>query len=139
MGKTENFRQQHKELLQIANEMSPLLKADQLTANINAVAQSLAKLAGKLNVHLSMEDKVLYPKLMEHQDPNVKSVANKFVSEMGKIKEVYTQYLNKWPSPESIKKNPAEFINETKGIFDALSKRIQREDAELYAMVDRLN
>jgi len=139
MGKTENFRQQHKEMLQIANEISPLLKADQLTANANAVAQSLAKLAGKLNVHLSMEDKVLYPKLIEHQDPNVKSMANKFIDEMGKIKEVYAQYLNKWSSPEAIKKNPPDFINETKGIFEAISKRITKEDSELYALVDRLN
>jgi len=139
MGKTENFRQQHKEMLQIANEISPLLKADQLTANANAVAQSLAKLAGKLNVHLSMEDKVLYPKLIEHQDPNVKSMANKFIDEMGKIKEVYAQYSNKWSSPEAIKKNPPDFINETKGIFEAISKRITKEDSELYALVDRLN
>ena len=139
MGKTENFRQQHKELLKIATEMSPLLRTDHIIANTPDMVQSLAKLAGKINVHLAMEDKVLYPKLTEHQDPNVRSMAKKFINEMGRIKEVYAQYLNKWPSPESIKKNPSEFINETKGIFEALSKRIAREDSELYALVDRFN
>ena len=139
MEKTESFRNQHKEILQVVREISPLIKGDQVTGDVNAVRNLLSTLAGKLNVHLSMEDKVLYPKLLDHQDANVRLMANKFNNEMGKIKEVFQGYLQKWQTGIAIQKDPASFTNDTKGIFDAISKRIERENNELYALVDRLS
>ena len=138
MSTTDRFREQHNQLLMSTKEMSSHLKADQLATNAETVCQSLAKLAGLLSVHLSMEDKVLYPKLLNHPDTGMRATTNKFINEMGTVKEVFTDYVKKWQNPTSIQKNPAGFINDTQGIFNTLSKRIERENNELYAMVDRL-
>lgn len=137
MAITDSFRQHHTELLQIATEMSRHLNAEQLKKDANEIRSMLSKLSGKLNVHLTMEDKSLYPSLLNHTDPNLKLIANRFIKEMGGIKEVFGGYLKKWPTPSSIQANAAEFVAETKNIFSALSKRIEKEDKELYSLVDK--
>jgi iron-sulfur cluster repair protein YtfE (RIC family) len=139
MSRTESFRRQHKEILEIAGEISSQLNSNQLAKDASGVRKSLTTLAGKLNIHLAMEDKSLYPKLINHQDANVSTVAKKYIEEMGSLADVFGQYLKKWSLAATIQNNPVDFINETKGIFNALSKRIDKEDNELYCMFDKLD
>ncbi len=138
MSKTKSFRDQHDDLLKIASEISAHLNVDELTKDASEVRSLLSKLLGKLGVHLSMEDKTLYPKLLEHSDERVKSMAKRFIDEMGGIGEAVKAYKGKWSSPVQIQKDPSDFIEQTKGIFDALVKRIEKENNELYKTVDEL-
>ncbi len=138
MSKTKNFRDQHDDLLKIATEIAGHLNVNELSNDASEVRRLLSKLLGKLNVHLSMEDKSLYPKLLDHPDERVKVMAKRFMDEMGGIGKVVTAYREKWPSPLHIQKDPSTFIRETKGIFDALGKRIEKENNELYKTVDEL-
>ena len=139
MGSTKNFREQHEKLLTIVKEIQTYLTADKITAQADTVKNLLFQLFGKLNVHLSMEDKVLYPKLLNHANEKVKSIAQKFSDEMGGIGAAVTAYKSKWPTTASIKNDPESFIEETKKIFSALSARIEKENNELYTMVDELD
>ena len=41
-----------------------------------------------------------------------------------------------WTKAFAIQQNPEEFVEATKGIFDARGKRIEKEDSELYVLVD---
>ncbi len=138
MSKTKSFRDQHNDLLKIASEISAHLNVDELSNDASEVRSLLSKLLGKLSVHLSMEDKVLYPKLLRHSDERVKSMAKRFIDEMGSIGQAVKAYKKKWPSALQIQKDPSDFIEQTKGIFDALVKRIERENNELYKVVDEL-
>jgi hemerythrin-like domain-containing protein len=132
------FRDQHDELLKIASDISSYLDVDRLSENAGEVSRLLSQLLGKLSVHLSMEDKALYPKLSEHPDGRVRSMARSFIAEMGGIGEAVNEYKNKWSSSLEIQKNPRDFIEQTKGIFAALAQRIERENNELYRAVDEL-
>lgn len=136
MQRTASFRRQHSEMLDIAIEISGLLNPIDLAKDASKVRGLLSALAGKLTVHLSMEDKSLYPNLFNSQDARISSLAKQYVEEMGNIKEVFGTYIKNWPSPTAIQNDPVKFINETKVIFEALQKRIKREDTELYSMVD---
>ncbi len=138
MGEIENFRRQHKEILQVATEISSLLKPDQIAKDAGVIRSLLSTLVGKLNVHLSMEDDALYPRLLAHKDANVNSIAKRFIDEMGGFNKVFREYTKKWPSPTAIQNAPVEFNKETKGIFDALFKRIEKEDNELFPLVNKL-
>jgi len=133
---TRNFRRQHEELLQIASRISSRLIAESLAGNAGEVRDLQSQLAGKLNVHLAMEDEYLYPELLKHEDESIRSLAKRFVDEMGGIKKVFTQYMNKWPSAHTIQEKPSEYIEETRALFKALEKRIRVEDSELYSTVD---
>ncbi len=138
MSNTQRFRDQHDDLLKIASEISTHLNVNELSHDASEVRSLLSKLLGRLSVHLSMEDKALYPRLLEHSDERVKSMAKRFIDEMGGLGEAVNVYKDKWPTALAIQKNPGDFIEQTKQIFDALTKRIKKENNELFKTVDEL-
>ncbi|MBI5902218.1 MAG: hemerythrin domain-containing protein [Deltaproteobacteria bacterium] len=136
--KTDHFRQTHDELLQLAGEISKLLTPAELRKDATKARSLLSKLAGKLSVHLQMEDNSLFPSIEKYNDARLNSMLKVFVNEMGGLKDAFTKYTNKWANPDHIKNNAVEFINETKSIFNALAKRIKQENTELYKLIDEL-
>jgi iron-sulfur cluster repair protein YtfE (RIC family) len=138
MSKTQHFRDQHVEMLIIAKKISVLLNPDNLAKDAKEVRTLLSTLFASLGIHLSMEDKTLYPLLLKNPDEKVRTMAQKFAAEMGSIGIVLKQFKEKWPNPTSIQQNPKGFIEETKGLFGALSKRIESEDTQLYNAFDKV-
>jgi hemerythrin-like domain-containing protein len=136
MEVTETFRVQHNELLVIAKEIAANLKADVLRKDASAVRFQLSQLAGVLTVHLSAEDRWLYPKLSAH--PDAAEIAKRYVDEMGGLKEAFGAYMKRWNTSTDIQANPEAFVKDTQGIFEALSNRIDRENRELYPLADRI-
>lgn len=134
MGFTDKFRTQHDEILAIAGEITEKLKGKG-EPDAAVLRKMLSNLAGKVNFHLAMEDKALYPRLMEHTDGKAKSLAGKFMKEMGGLAQVFTDYNAKWQA-SAIKSDPAAFSEETRKVFGALAHRIARENAELYPLAD---
>ncbi len=139
MAATQRFRAQHDDLLKMAGEIAGKLNATQLAENANDVRMLLSKLLGKLNVHLSVEDKSLYPKLLNHSDPGIKTMAKRFIDEMGAIGQTVGNYNDKWKTASAIQEDPTSFIRETNTIFAALKKRIDKENNVLYKKVDDEN
>ncbi len=136
MAYTDNFRKQHGELLNVAKAMAKLLDAEQLKKDATEVRHLLSVLHGKLSVHLVMEDKSLYPRLLNHHDAEIRATTQRFIDEMGTLAGVFKGYVGKWPTPVAIQSNPEAFISETGAVFEALGGRIQRENSELYVMAD---
>lgn len=132
MSFTAKFRQQHDEILEIVGELNTRLKAD---ADAETLRTTLSALAGKLNFHLAMEDKALYPRIMKIDD-KAQAMATKFMDEMGGLADAFGQYNNKWQTA-AIRKDPAGFAKATHTVFAALGKRIARENAELYPLADK--
>jgi hypothetical protein len=131
MSFTDKFRQQHVEILGIVGELNDKLKAKEDAQVLRSV---LSNLAGKLNFHLAMEDKALYPRIMT-KDAKAKAMATKFMDEMGGLGDAFAAYNSKWQTA-AIRKDPAGFADETRKVFAALGKRIARENAELYPLAD---
>jgi iron-sulfur cluster repair protein YtfE (RIC family) len=132
---TENFIRQHHEILGMAGEISGLLKADLTLEDAAKIRNLLSNLAGKVSIHLAMEDNGLYPRLKESKDPAVQKTTLEFIREMGDIMEKFKAYSDRWPIPRSIHESPVRFIGETKLIFDALQNRIERENTILYPLL----
>ncbi len=136
MGITNNVREQHKGLLEMATEISNMIKTEELSKDASVLTKKLATLSGKISVHLAMEDNALYPTLLKNSNEDIRRLTQKYIDEMGNIKEAVGNYIQKWRNPVSIKDNPPEFIKETQGIFEALAHRIERENNELFPLVD---
>lgn len=136
MTNVDRFRKQHEKLLKIVREMDNDLDAQKLKQkeNVKAISTSLARLAGSLKTHLAMEDDRLYPKLIEHDDPEISNTAKQFQKEMGGIKEAFTKYADKWNSL-TIRNATEDFIQETQDIFAVLGDRITKEENELYPLL----
>jgi len=132
---TENFVRQHTEILDMAGEILGLLKADLSLDEASKIRNMLSTLAGKVSIHLAMEDNGLYPRLKESKDPAVQKTTLEFIREMGDIMEKFKAYNERWPVPRSIHEAPSQFIVETKLIFAALQNRIERENTLLYPLI----
>ena len=139
MRPTDTFRQHHAEILDIAGEISGLLTEPEVQKEASRITQLLARFAGKLKGHLAMEDKVLYPKLLNHDDPHINHMASRFMNEMGGISETVVAYCGQWSTPAAISGDARTFITETKRLFRALEKRIDREDNVLYPALDKVS
>lgn len=138
MKSTDNLRRQHRELLRIGAEMVGLLAMEAAQRDVYKLRSLIAQMAGILNVHLAMEDGVMYPQLLRHPDPELRAIAKRFIDEMGGLKAAFTAYVEKWNVPRAIMDEPVTFARETKNLVDLLSRRIEREDRDLYPEVDAI-
>lgn len=134
MSFTSKFREQHAEILGIAKRVDAAMA--KLPDAAAEVRMELTAMAAKVNVHLAMEDDALYPRLLVHTDPKVRNLAKKFTDEMSGIKVAFQKYTATWNEP-AIRGDAAGFVAATKGLFAALAQRIQRENTELYPLLDR--
>jgi len=132
----ENLKRQHQEIRTIVSDISSLLNFYILLQDPVPIRNKLPALSGKLSVHLAMEDKSLYPRLIKRGRSEVQITAKVFLAEMGNLINSFQNYSQKWLSADSIKANPDDFINDSNYIFRALLQRINREDRELYPLVE---
>ena len=137
MAQSDRFRQQHKELLEMAKKIDELLVPEQLANDATEVRSCLADLVGKLKMHLAAEDHSLYPSLLKQENEEIRVIARQFIEEIGNIGTVLAGYLEKWPSQLPIQDNPMDFIKETRCIFSALADRIEKEDNKLFPLLDK--
>jgi hypothetical protein len=133
---TGNLRRQHRELLRLSKDIAESLKPDAIAQHAAKLRGLIAALSGVLNVHLAMEDGVMYPRLQAHDDPEIRGLAARYVDEMGGLKKTFAEYSRRWNTPEAMRAAPGDFIRESHAVFDALTHRIMREEAELYPLVD---
>ena len=87
--------------------------------------------------HLKCEDWALYPRLKTSGDAELQRLARQFVGEMGHLAEDFTAYEARW-TEEVITRDWERFCNETRAILDAIGMRIEREEADLYPVVEAL-
>ena len=132
----DQFHKDHKELMGMATEILGLLNEQAVIDNAEKISTLLGSISGKLKIHLALEDKQLYPELMNSSNPEVQTKAASFQNEMGGLKEAFTQYASAWLSPMKIKNDPNTFINQTKEVFGAVANRVEREEKELYPMAE---
>lgn len=108
-----------------------------VSANAKNIAKILAEISGALKMHLAKEDNSLYPALLKSSDTNVSSTAKKFQSEMGGLKDAWSNYINEWRTDSKISDNVDEFTKQTGGILKALGNRVQQEEKILYPMAEK--
>ena len=138
MSLSQIYRKQHDELLAMAGNIGANLNHETITTRTDDVLNLLSELAARLNTHLTMEDKALYPKMINSGNTKAKETAESFQKEMGGIKAVFETYVNKWSNPVNLKSSSEEFIKETNGLFAALGSRIDKENNQLYPLLDSL-
>ena len=95
-----------------------------------------AQMSKQLIGHLTAEDLLLYPELLRSKDATVAATAQRFVDEMGGLLIAYREWVSAWPF-ERIAQNWSVFVSETSALLTTLERRVQRENDELYVLVER--
>ncbi|MBK5967843.1 MULTISPECIES: hemerythrin domain-containing protein [Thiorhodovibrio] len=126
------YRDSHNDLRQMIDDLRQLLQPELLKIRPNAKTayQLLCDLATKVKAHLASEDQRLYPNLLTHEDPRVKSIAWGFISGEKPLRRSFDEYHRKWLKNCDFNFTP-EFLEETHEIFDMVACRIDREEQVL--------
>jgi len=137
MSVTPTLQKQHIQILQIANELNlSLVNLKKQPSNQAFQKKSLIlanSLFGKLLIHLSMEDKVLYPSAINSENLKLMNKAKQLMKEIGDLKPEFARYKEKFLLRGTVE-NTDIFLKETKSLLTALKNRVEREEAELYPL-----
>lgn len=128
---------QHRELADLIGQIAGLAASPAAAqARADDIRGLLNQLAGKLTVHLSGEDKVVYPALAASSDPQVAATAKRFQSEMGGLVEVFKAFNRAWTA-SAIKADAARFTAELGQVAKAVGERVQKEETVLYPLAEK--
>lgn len=134
MIQIKKLKQQHDEIIKNITKLSLFLNDNDLINNSAKIIEYLKLIASSIKLHLVLEDKILYPELLKHDNPVIKKLAQKFIDEIGGLKKFFIDYINKWKTSDKIKSSPTIFKKESNNIFSALATRIKRENEELFPL-----
>ena len=138
MFRFEKYQQQHHEIVGTVTDILEQLNENAIKSRPDLVHSLLSRLYSQLHEHLVLEDQTLYPDLLHHRDEAVRTAAEQFMKEMGGLNNAFKEYLNCWQTSDNLQIDPQSFIQASRRIFDALAKRIAKEDLELYPMAAKV-
>lgn len=135
---TSKLRSEHDRILRQASILAGLA-GPRMTRDVATEARAaICGLDRLLVEHLQQEDGWMYPLLMASPDDEIRRVAAECVEDMGGILGAWIAYRDQW-SIDAILAAPGRFAMATDGIMGALALRVERENTELYPLVDRIS
>jgi hypothetical protein len=132
MPTLEGYRSTHSELRGMIDDLRSILTMEQLRIRPNAQTayELLCDLGERVRRHLADEDRSLYPTLLIHDDPDVKSIAWGFLSGERPLRQSFDDYHSRWLK-HCDHNFSNEFLAETHEVFAMVAQRIDREEAVL--------
>lgn len=131
----DKFKRQHTEIMEAIAELRSLIKAG-IGKYAPQIAEQITSMSTIINLHLLIEDKVLYPILKKSENPVYRELGRRYQSEMDGLAGAYTKFAEKWSSPGEIAEDIDGFKSEANLVFKALHDRIEKENAELYPALE---
>ncbi|MCG7869583.1 MAG: hemerythrin domain-containing protein [Candidatus Thiodiazotropha taylori] len=138
MSTLESMKGSHTDMQQIISDLRAMMTREQLSIRPNAMTthKMICDLAEMMKGHMSDQDRGVYPDLLTHQDPKLKSMAWGFLNGQKPIRKQFERYHNKWLKNCDFNFSD-EFIAETFEIFDMIEDRIQREETILIPTLEK--
>ncbi|WP_295384269.1 hemerythrin domain-containing protein [uncultured Thiodictyon sp.] len=133
MQTLDGYRCTHSELRQMIDDLRALLTTEQLRIRPNArtAHELLCDLGERVRRHLAEEDRGLYPSLLIHDDPKVKSIAWGFISGERPLRKIFDDYHKNWLKNCDFNFSD-DFVAETHEVFEMVGERIEREEQVLF-------
>jgi hypothetical protein len=127
-----SYRSRHAELTQMVTDLNAIMTPENLRIRPNArtAYELLCDLADKVKAHLAEEDRGLYPNLLIHEDPKIKSIAWGFIRGEKPLRKTFDDYHKKWLKNCDFNFTD-QFMQETREVFDMVLYRIEREEQVL--------
>jgi hypothetical protein len=124
----EDFRTRQDELLEMISDLKVMLNPDYLRIKPNAKTayEMLCSLGEKMRNHLAEEDRGVYPPLLIHEDPKLKSLAWGFINGEKPLRKQFDAYYKRWLKDCDFNFS-ADFLRDSHELFDAIQDRVGRE------------
>lgn len=131
------LKAQHQEIAEVAKQLVATLNTSALQRDASHSRSLLSTLFGKLNLHLSFEDRHFYPALLASGDEGVRARAEEFQGEIVALGQTLGEYKKRWPSAQAIQGDAMAFTEQTQKLIQALSARMTKEETRLYPLAER--
>ncbi len=132
-----NLQRQHRKLLAMGADLIKLSMKPFCDAQ--EVRRRLASFSGTLRVHAAMEEEGLYPQLLHAADPQVRHAAQQLHDELSGLYRKWDEFMERWPNAAAIDARTTRFRIQLAVVLAALERRMRREDAKLYPLVQQLH
>jgi DNA gyrase/topoisomerase IV subunit B len=136
MIQLSELKQQHQEIAELIQVLSILLH-DKSVRHTKTVFKLFEQLFEKLNNHLELEGKTLYPELLVHKNQMMQEVAMRFLSGSDAITKFFAKYMKNCQTWQATTEKDDTFVHETDKIFDFLKKRVRAEEEEFFPLISQ--
>lgn len=136
--KIDNLERQHLEINKLFQKISSTINLRNIEDSLDELVWDINTLAGKLNIHMRTEDKLLYPELMNSDDKNLRNISKEYSEEMGNIHSIFIEFKNQFNTKNKIINDKNKFLIESKKVISLLENRIEKEDKTLYPKIKSL-
>ena len=135
MQRSSRFRVQHKELARLGAAVFEAFREPGFARDVLPALRALARFTGKLKVHAAMEDEALYPWLERHENRELRDIAEVMRVSVGPIYREFFAFEAAW-TPDAARADPQGFAAATGGLLLLLNERMDRENREMYDVLD---
>ena len=132
MNELDVLKKHHEEFRGLIAQIRLLLEDESIGEVAQEVMDLISHLNAQLMVHLTMEDRHVYPLLMDCENDRVRELAEEFKSEVGHLFGEFQKYRLKWTCAAQVIVDPDGFLADTETIFAVINKRMVLEDDSLY-------
>jgi hemerythrin-like domain-containing protein len=133
-----SLHEQHGDLKRHAEGIVALFDRKNLAQDGTAIRLQFSAFARKLRVHIALEERYVCERLLRHPERVIVDKAALHQSEMRTLHRRITECANRWSSAVEIQGAAAQLIEETRKVLDLTQARFEKEDRELYPIVERL-
>lgn len=134
---TATYRQQQAELATIMASLSELTSRQDAMSHVLDILAMLNRLSSKVTDVLTLEERVLFPRLLTHPDPRVREAVARVLDEESGLRPVFDDYFAAWSNPPAIVNRFPAFALETRAVLARMRERCRREGEELFPLVDQ--
>ncbi len=139
MLQMRNLERQHTDIRALVATIQRKVKDNQsqeaMTLQVQDIVKDINALTGKLKVHMSTEDKFLYPDMRASDNAKLRNAEKKYSNEMQEISQAFVDYSKTFNTRSRVLADTKAFVSETNRVLGLLVKRLDREDHELYPLV----
>ncbi len=136
MAEIKQLKEQHGELCELIRVLTVLMENESVRTT-RPVFELLERLSEKLKQHFILEDRILYPDLLEHEDNKIRNTARGFLGGTKVIDEFFSRYRKHWRRHQAIIDDYDSFLRESKELFAFLEKRIEAEENKFFPLIEK--
>lgn len=107
-----------------------------ITQHAADIAAQVIKMSSVIKLHLSIEDKFLYPALREANHHRLAMMGKQYQNEMTHIAQAYGAFALRWNDAAHVAADPEGFRDDANKVLKVLFERMQREDRDFYPMIE---
>lgn len=133
----DKFKQQHIEIIDCVAALRKFTK-EGIGENAAQISNLIISMSSIIKLHLSVEDKVLYPALQNGSSSVLAKMGKQFQDEMGVIASAYMGFARRWNTEANVVRDPEGFRADANKVLKILHNRMVRENTDFYPAIEAL-